>query len=70
MKARNFDHFPGTDGNTDDQTVGSSCDLGSKNKIDCGYPGISREECENTGCCFDDTIHNVIWCFIKYSAGN
>jgi len=31
---------------------------------DCGYYGIGREECEDVrGCCFDETVPNVPWCF-------
>ena len=31
---------------------------------DCGYYGIKREECEDErGCCFDDTVPDVPWCF-------
>lgn len=31
---------------------------------DCGYYGIGREECVNErGCCFDDTVPAVPWCF-------
>ena len=31
---------------------------------ECGHPGISREQCEkDKGCCFDDDVSNVPWCF-------
>ena len=34
-------------------------------RIDCGYGGITPTECVNqAGCCYDDTIDGVIWCFI------
>lgn len=29
----------------------------------CGYPGISPEECASRKCCFSDTIPQVPWCF-------
>ena len=29
----------------------------------CGYPGISPEECASRKCCFSDAIDNVPWCF-------
>uniref|UniRef100_A0A452HGQ5 Trefoil factor 3 n=1 Tax=Gopherus agassizii TaxID=38772 RepID=A0A452HGQ5_9SAUR len=32
-------------------------------RVNCGYPYISAEECNNRGCCFDDSIVGVIWCF-------
>lgn len=34
---------------------------------DCGYPGISPEECESRKCCFSDTIRHVPWCFFPIS---
>lgn len=34
---------------------------------DCGYPGISPEECESRKCCFSDTIPQVPWCFFPIS---
>lgn len=30
---------------------------------DCGYPGISAEECGSRKCCFSDSIPGVAWCF-------
>lgn len=33
-------------------------------RLDCGYLGITRQECEgNRDCCWDDTVHGVNWCF-------
>lgn len=29
----------------------------------CGYPGISPEECAARKCCFSDVIPAVPWCF-------
>lgn len=29
----------------------------------CGYPGISPEECASRKCCFSDNIFDVPWCF-------
>ena len=34
----------------------SSVDKPYSNPSSCGYPGISRAECLNTGCCFDFTL--------------
>lgn len=33
----------------------------------CGYPGISPQECAARKCCFSDTIVNVPWCFFPIS---
>lgn len=29
----------------------------------CGFPGITSEQCFATGCCFDTTVPGVPWCF-------
>uniref|UniRef100_A0A7N5KCT6 P-type domain-containing protein n=1 Tax=Ailuropoda melanoleuca TaxID=9646 RepID=A0A7N5KCT6_AILME len=34
----------------------------------CGYPGISPQECAARKCCFSDTIVNVPWCFFPISS--
>ena len=45
--------------------TGHKCEgIDPKNRIDCGYNGIQRNECENTkGCCFDSHVPNVPFCF-------
>lgn len=30
---------------------------------DCGYPGISEDECLSKNCCFDNSIVDTKWCF-------
>ena len=35
----------------------------SSSRLECGYPGISKSTCESRGCCFDNTIQGVKWCF-------
>ncbi|XP_067401091.1 integumentary mucin C.1-like [Emydura macquarii macquarii] len=39
------------------------CALQPNARVNCGYPYISAQECSNRGCCFDDSIDGVIWCF-------
>ncbi|XP_049641585.1 trefoil factor 2 [Suncus etruscus] len=29
----------------------------------CGFPGISSDQCFASGCCFNTSIPNVPWCF-------
>ena len=36
-----------------------------RTRVDCGRPGTSRSECETLGCCWDDRLDNVAWCFRK-----
>ncbi|KAM9034400.1 trefoil factor 2-like [Sarcophilus harrisii] len=37
--------------------------LDPKNRKNCGFPGISGEECFASGCCFDTQVPGVPWCF-------
>ena len=32
-------------------------------RVDCGYLGIQRDECEGKGCCWDSSVRDVPWCF-------
>ncbi|XP_007493237.1 trefoil factor 2 [Monodelphis domestica] len=34
-----------------------------KNRKNCGFPGISSEQCFASGCCFDTQVPGVPWCF-------
>ncbi|CAO2608619.1 Trefoil factor 2 [Lemmus lemmus] len=33
------------------------------NRQNCGFPGITSDECFNNGCCFDSSVRDVPWCF-------
>lgn len=44
-------------------TATNLCEVPAKDRVDCGYPEISSEQCTNRGCCFDSSIHGVPWCF-------
>ena len=41
-----------------------------KDRVDCGYGGIPAQDCLAKGCCFDDSIPDVIWCFKDPSPSN
>ncbi|XP_059778284.1 trefoil factor 3 [Balaenoptera ricei] len=48
------------------QYVGLSpnqCKVPAKERVDCGYPEVTPEQCNNRGCCFDSSISGVPWCF-------
>ncbi|XP_068401890.1 trefoil factor 3 [Eschrichtius robustus] len=48
------------------QYVGLSpnqCKVPAKERVDCGYPEVTSEQCNNRGCCFDSSIFGVPWCF-------
>ncbi|XP_057650320.1 trefoil factor 2 [Chionomys nivalis] len=34
-----------------------------ENRKNCGFPGITSDECFNNGCCFDSSVGGVPWCF-------
>ncbi|XP_004602565.1 trefoil factor 3 [Sorex araneus] len=39
------------------------CMVPPKDRVDCGYPQVTPEQCNSRGCCFDDSIPEVPWCF-------
>ena len=46
-------------------TVGDDqCAVPGEERYDCGFPGITAEECVlGRSCCWNTTVHNVNWCF-------
>lgn len=47
-------------------------DIDPQKRLDCGYYGIKERECKiDRGCCYDDTVQGVPWCFrSKIDLGN
>nr|XP_011724271.1 trefoil factor 3 [Macaca nemestrina] len=41
----------------------NQCAVPAKDRVDCGYPQVTPEQCNNRGCCFDSSIVGVPWCF-------
>nr|XP_051684468.1 trefoil factor 3 [Oryctolagus cuniculus] len=41
----------------------SQCVIPAQERVDCGYPQVTEEECKSRGCCFDSSIFGVPWCF-------
>nr|XP_058152476.1 trefoil factor 2 [Dasypus novemcinctus] len=37
--------------------------LNPQNRKNCGFPGITENQCFNSGCCFDSSVAGVPWCF-------
>uniref|UniRef100_A0A8C5LF21 Trefoil factor 2 n=1 Tax=Jaculus jaculus TaxID=51337 RepID=A0A8C5LF21_JACJA len=37
--------------------------LSPHNRKNCGFPGITSDQCFDLGCCFDSTVPGVPWCF-------
>eukprot|EP00828_Plagiopyla_frontata_P005121 TRINITY_DN11_c0_g1_i1.p1 TRINITY_DN11_c0_g1~~TRINITY_DN11_c0_g1_i1.p1 ORF type:complete len:716 (+),score=77.67 TRINITY_DN11_c0_g1_i1:203-2350(+) len=47
-----------------------NCTVAAEQKIDCGYDGITSQQCQAKGCCWvpvNETTVNIPWCF--YQAG-
>ncbi|KAB0403520.1 hypothetical protein E2I00_002462, partial [Balaenoptera physalus] len=44
-------------------TAPNQCKVPAKERVDCGYPEVTPEQCNNRGCCFDSSISGVPWCF-------
>ncbi|KAF6385572.1 trefoil factor 3 [Rhinolophus ferrumequinum] len=41
----------------------NQCAVPAKDRVDCGYPQVTAEQCNSRGCCFDSSIPGVPWCF-------
>uniref|UniRef100_A0A674K6F5 Trefoil factor 2 n=1 Tax=Terrapene triunguis TaxID=2587831 RepID=A0A674K6F5_9SAUR len=41
--------------------VGCECGMNVKERMNCGFAGISVKECVTKGCCFDDKYPGVPW---------
>ncbi|KAL4672478.1 hypothetical protein H8957_009640 [Semnopithecus entellus] len=37
--------------------------LSPQSRKNCGFPGITSDECFDKGCCFDSSVVGVPWCF-------
>ena len=42
-----------------------TCPVPPESRVECGWPGISKETCEGRKCCFDSSVRNAKWCFEK-----
>ena len=43
--------------------TGGVCSVEAEDRNDCGWIGIDDTTCENRGCCYDETVPDVAWCF-------
>uniref|UniRef100_A0A8C8SKQ2 Trefoil factor 2 n=1 Tax=Pelusios castaneus TaxID=367368 RepID=A0A8C8SKQ2_9SAUR len=39
------------------------CNVDPKTRVNCGPPGVTPEQCWNSGCCFSSEVAGVPWCF-------
>ncbi|XP_062983764.1 uncharacterized protein LOC134399610 [Elgaria multicarinata webbii] len=40
-----------------------NCNVPPRRRRECGWAGISRQQCVSRGCCFNNSIRGVKWCF-------
>ncbi|XP_076772749.1 trefoil factor 1 [Arvicanthis niloticus] len=40
-----------------------TCAVTPKERSNCGFPGVTPEQCKERHCCFDNSIRGVPWCF-------
>ena len=60
-------HFPGANVLTFfSPGLTATCSMLIAQRVNCGWEGISYDECTSIGCCFDSSVSNVPWCFYKY----
>ena len=43
----------------------NACNIAPEDRRDCGYAGIGEAGCLERGCCYDNTIPDTFWCFLK-----
>ena len=47
-----------------------TCNVQDSQKIDCGYVGINKNQCETIGCCWAEShTSGIPWCYNKDSSG-
>lgn len=44
-------------------TLSDTCQVEPHARVNCGFSGITAEQCEKKGCCFDTKVTGVPWCF-------
>uniref|UniRef100_A0A7N4PBP9 P-type domain-containing protein n=1 Tax=Sarcophilus harrisii TaxID=9305 RepID=A0A7N4PBP9_SARHA len=40
-----------------------TCNMAPQNRKNCGWSGITEQECHEKNCCFDSSIRGYPWCF-------
>ena len=44
--------------------AGGSCDLPTLNRVDCGWIGITQDQCLERGCCWSPSATlGIPWCY-------
>ena len=43
----------------------ATCDIIGPDRTSCGYSGITQQQCEDNGCCFNSDTTGYPWCYYK-----
>lgn len=47
-----------------------TCTVAPHHRDNCGSPGITPSQCKDKGCCFDNTVRGVPWCYYPVAVDN
>ncbi|XP_021500814.2 trefoil factor 1 [Meriones unguiculatus] len=45
------------------QDQAETCTVAPRERLNCGFPGVTATQCKERGCCFDDSVRGFPWCF-------
>uniref|UniRef100_A0A8C6MUM9 Trefoil factor 1 n=1 Tax=Mus spicilegus TaxID=10103 RepID=A0A8C6MUM9_MUSSI len=45
------------------QAQEETCIMAPRERVNCGFPGVTAQQCTERGCCFDDSVRGFPWCF-------
>ena len=48
------------------EALEGTCDVYPILRSDCGFPGITADQCWERDCGFDDSAPNVAWCYLPW----
>ncbi|XP_037380376.1 trefoil factor 1-like [Talpa occidentalis] len=51
------------------QGMEGTCEMEPKERENCGYPGVTPQDCADRGCCFDNSVRGFPWCFHPRALG-
>ncbi|XP_021042219.2 trefoil factor 1 [Mus caroli] len=52
------------------QAQEETCIMAPHERKNCGFPGVTAQQCAKRGCCFDDSVRGFPWCFHSVAIEN
>ncbi|XP_021077503.1 trefoil factor 1 [Mus pahari] len=52
------------------QAQEETCTMAPRERKNCGFPGVTAQQCTEKGCCFDDSVRGFPWCFYPQAVEN